>query len=80
MNKTPAIDELTIKINKLLAKDQAIRDDPKSRQNGFWIFTKKARKKIDKISLEITELLADKRKLEGNPVPTQGYSGRKRNK
>lgn len=47
---------------------------------SFWKYTPRARKKLDWLAAGITELMAEKRKLEGNPVPCSGYSGRQTNR
>jgi hypothetical protein len=67
---------------ELIAKAQAIRDDPKNKMppGSFWLYTAAARKRLDKIAWEITYLLAEKRAANGDPVPTNGYSGRNSNR
>ena len=47
---------------------------------SFWKYTPRVRKKLDWLADEITKLLAEKRRLEGNPVPCSGYSGRQTNR
>lgn len=63
---------------ELVAMMRAVEADPASREEGgFYLLTKKARKKLDEITRQITHNLAMKRAAEGNPVPCDGYSGRK---
>lgn len=67
---------------ELLAKMKQIEGDPASKlPPGSWpTYTKKATKKLEAIAAEIAHNMAMKRAAEGNPVPCDGYSGRKQNK
>ena len=67
---------------ELVAMLQAIEDDPlsKNRPDSIYIYTPKARKKMDEIARAITGNLEDKRIAEGRPVPCCGYSGRQTNR
>ncbi|OQA09848.1 MAG: hypothetical protein BWY66_00387 [bacterium ADurb.Bin374] len=66
---------------ELLAMIREIEDDPANRQStGLYLYTEKARKKTDKIARAIAALAAEKRRLAGDPVPCNGYSGRKSNR
>ena len=57
-----------------------ITNDPKNKiSNSIYLYNKSARKKMDVIDREITDRLAVKRKIAGNPVPCDGYSGRQSN-
>ena len=47
---------------------------------SFWKYTPKSRKCLDKLALDIANLTAEKRQLQGRPVPCNGYSGRKSNR
>jgi len=74
-------------MKKTTAEWQAIRiaieSDPANlNQPGtsLFIYTEKARKKLDKIAREITNNMAEARKTAGNPVPCDGYSGRQSNR
>lgn len=67
---------------ELLAMVKGIEDDPANRNppGHLALFTKKAQKKLDQISWEITRNLAAAREARGDPVPTCGYSGMKQNR
>lgn len=60
----------------------AIESDPANRNppGGLFIYTEKARKKLDRIDREITHNLDEARKAAGNPVSCDGYSGRNSNR
>ena len=47
---------------------------------GIFIYTAKARKKLDEIDRAITANIKEARSLSGNPVVECGYSGRQTNK
>ena len=47
---------------------------------SFWIHTKKARKKIDEISMQISANMMDRRIALGLPINCAGYSGRQTNR
>jgi hypothetical protein len=66
----------------LLEMMLAIESDPKNRMPAghLYLYIPKARKKLEKIARQITYNLAEKRKADGNPVPTCGYSGMKQNR
>lgn len=67
--------------DELLAMQQAIEADPANKQNGgLYLYTPKARKKLDAIARQITHNMAMKRAAEGNPVVCDGYSGRQKNR
>ena len=65
-----------------LAVQLAIESDPANRNppGSLFIYTEKARKKLDRIAREITNNMAEARKSAGNPVPCDGYSGRQSNR
>jgi hypothetical protein len=67
---------------ELIALRKTIEDNPTNRNplGSLWMYTKAARKKFDLIDRQITHNLVEKRKAEGNPVPCDGYSGRKQNR
>jgi hypothetical protein len=67
---------------ELLAMKQAIEDAPENRTppGSFFKLTRAALRKMDAIDRQITHNLAMKRAAEGNPVPCDGYSGRKQNR
>lgn len=58
-----------------------ITGDPANQQTGsIYLYTPKARKRLNDIDRAITWHLSDKREAEGRPVPTEGYSGRQSNR
>ena len=63
---------------ELQAMMREIESDPKNRMppSSIFLYTPKARKKLDNIARVITWQLAEKRRLAGNPVSADGYSGR----
>ena len=67
---------------ELLEMMAEIESDSKNRMppGHLNLYTPKARKKLEKIARQITYNLADKRKADGDPVPTCGYSGMKQNR
>lgn len=76
------IGRLRAEIQELVAKRRLLEDDTRNRAptGGLYRFTPAARKKFDKIDREIAHLMGQIRALEGNPVPTAGYSGRQTNR
>jgi hypothetical protein len=71
------------KSNSELVKLQSeIESDPanKNTDGGLFLYSKKARAKLDKIARQITENLREAREKAGNPVPCDGYSGLQTNK
>lgn len=68
--------------DELVAMQEAICADPASKaQSGqLRIYTAAASKRLDAIAQAITWKLEDKRRTQGNLVPTSGYSGRNSNK
>jgi len=69
-------------IEATLSKISAVEADPKnlSPAGSFWKYVPSARAKTDKLAMHIANLTAQKRKLSGNPVPCNGYSGRQTNR
>jgi len=68
---------------ELLALRSEIENDPANRNvpgSSIFIYTTKASKKLQAITEQITHNMAEKRRLEGRPVPCEGYSGRKSNR
>lgn len=65
-------------MDELLEKRKAIEADPKNRMpsGSLYLYTPNARKRLDKIDLEIANLIRERRAAEGRPVPCDGYSGR----
>jgi len=61
---------------------EAIEADPKNQNppGSLCRFTPAAIRKLDEIGWAITDNLADSRKAAGNPVVTDGYSGRQTNR
>lgn len=66
-------------LTKLMAEIEA---DPKNQapEGQVYKYTPEARRKLDKIAMAITHNLAEKRAAAGDPVPTCGYSGMKKNR
>lgn len=76
------IEEIDTEIRVLVDSISRIESD-ESNQNphgSFWRFKPKARKKLDLLAMEISQLIAEKRSINGNPVPCDGYSGRQSNR
>jgi hypothetical protein len=69
-------------IEELTALMKQVTDDPNNQnpKGSFWLYTKSASRKLDAIGWAITYKLADKREAVGDPVPTNGYSGRQSNR
>jgi hypothetical protein len=65
-------------LDELTTKMSAIESKPENQMppGSFYRFTPSARKKRDKIAWEITNTLAALRKARGEPINTEGYSGR----
>jgi hypothetical protein len=64
---------------ELVAEQERICADPANRapEGELNLYTKAAQKKLRLIAEWITHNLAEKRKAAGNPVPCDGFSGRK---
>lgn len=79
MSDSDAIDQ---KIQALLVKLKRIEENSANHSppGSLWLFTPAARRKMEPINREIAHLVAEKRKLAGNPVPPDGYSGRQTNR
>jgi hypothetical protein len=60
----------------------SLQDDPANagKPGSIWKYTPKTHKKLDKLAMDITHLIAEKRALQGNPVDCPGYSGRQTNR
>lgn len=69
-------------IDELQKLAQEIRDNPENQLVGeFYLYTKKARKKLDEISWAITYHLKDLKEAMGEKVSDgAGYTGRNSNK
>ena len=65
---------------ELLEMQAAIESDPNNKSEGFFLYTLKARRKLDAIRREITHNMAMKRAAAGDPVIADGYSGRQTNR
>lgn len=65
---------------ELLAMIRQIEDDPKNQiprgSGSIWLYTPKARKRLDQIALALALKTREKRKLAGEYVDESGYSGR----
>lgn len=69
-------------IDELLKIMHDIENDPanKSKDGEFYLYTKKARIKLDKLARAINDLLIEKKKANGTHVEPDGYSGRQTNR
>jgi hypothetical protein len=69
-------------IDELLKIMHDIENDPanKSKDGEFYLYTKKARIKLDKLARAINDLLIEKKKANGTYVEPDGYSGRQTNR
>jgi hypothetical protein len=66
---------------ELLAMQRIIESDPLNKASGgLYLYTPKARKKLDEIQRQITHNMALKRAAEGRPIVADGYSGRQTNR
>jgi len=61
---------------ELLALQANIENNPSNRNDGVYLYTPKARKKLDAIREQITYNIAVKRAAAGKPVKVCGFSGR----
>jgi hypothetical protein len=60
---------------------ESIEREPSNQQTGsIFRFTPSARRKLDAIALAITENLRRSRIAAGQPINTDGYSGRQTNR
>lgn len=69
-------------IADLHAQIEAIRTNPKSqaRDEGIYLYTKSARKKMDNLAWEITARIEEMQRAKGDFVAVSGYSGRQSNR
>ena len=70
-------------IEQLVKIDSDIRSDPKNRESkigSIFIYNKKTRGILSQIAWAITMHMADKRSADGDPVVSDGYSGRQTNR
>jgi hypothetical protein len=65
---------------ELVQMQNAIQSNPDNKAEGLFLYTPEARKKLDAIARQITYNLSVKRAEEGNPVISDGYSGRQSNR
>jgi predicted kinase len=65
---------------ELMTIREAIEADPANKAEGLYLYTPKARRKLDAITRQITHNMAMKRAAEGRPVVADGYSGRQCNR
>jgi len=63
-------------IEELQKKMNEIQNNPKNKQEGFYLYTKQARKNLDTISWAITYHLQDLRKARGEEIRQDGYTGK----
>lgn len=61
---------------ELVTMAQYLRDDPANRDEGLYLYTPQTRRKLDAIAQAITWHLADARAARGEPIVSNGYSGR----
>lgn len=66
---------------ELVALSAQIEAHPANRMppGSLYLYTPQARKRLHRIAEQITHNLAEARRAAGNPVPCNGYSGRKSN-
>lgn len=69
-------------VDDLVAMRQEIEKEPSNRNppGSLFIFTKKARKKLDAIDLAIADAIRQLRLSRGEIIDNSGYSGRQTNK
>ena len=69
-------------IAKIQQKISALQDDPANagKPGAIWKYTPKTHKKLDNLAMDIANLIAEKRAVQGNPVDCSGYSGRQTNR
>jgi hypothetical protein len=69
-------------IAELLKMVKDVENDPanKAKDGEFYLYTKKARIKLDKLARAINDLLIEKKKANGTYVEPDGYSGRQTNR
>lgn len=69
-------------VDDLLKMMHDVENDPanKSKDGEFYLYTKKARIKLDKLARAINDLLIEKKKAKGTYVEPAGYSGRQTNR
>jgi len=66
---------------ELVELRERITSDPANQQTGsIYLYTPKARRKLNAIDQAITWHIKDNREAQGRPVPTEGYSGRQSNR
>jgi hypothetical protein len=63
-------------MDELIRMEKDICNDPKNKQDGFYIYTPKARKKLDEIAWAITYHLRDNRRARGENINEAGYTGK----
>ena len=68
--------------SELTAMMQTIEDDPTSHmpKGSLNIYIKSACKKLDELAWAVTHNMAESRRLAGDPVRCDGYSGRNCNR
>ena len=73
------IDEQIAGIQRKIAE---LQNDPANagKPGAIWKYTPKTHKKLDKLAMDITHLIAEKRAFQGNPADCSGYSGRQTNR
>jgi hypothetical protein len=59
---------------------RSIESDPSNKGDDFYLFSKKARKKLDSIRLQIAYNIRESKIARGESINSDGYSGRKSNK
>lgn len=73
------IEQLTEEMRKL-DMDPASLNPGLEKGTSIYLYTRKARAKMDRIARAITDRLSEKRKAEGRKVVVDGYSGRQTNR
>jgi hypothetical protein len=79
---TKQYERLTEEMDDLLRRRSAITNNPanRSQDDTIWLYTKSARRRLDKIDRAIADIAAQRRALQDQPVSCDGYSGRQSNK
>jgi hypothetical protein len=63
-------------IEELGKMEDEIRSKPENRQDGFYIYTKKARKNLDAVAWAITYHIRENRIKKGEFIREDGYTGK----
>ena len=78
MNASQLYQKHTMK-ELLVIREELEKDPNNTNKDGLYLYNPPTRKKLAAIDQAIAFHLADKREVMGNPVPVNGFSGRKSN-